>query len=137
MSIQCLLGVPPYRKLGAEASSLQVQASTRLAVVLWEQIVGLAEDKLLLDLSIFVNCWIIHTSPFSLNTVSLSLSLSLLSTPPSYTHLLGITAMSLDCALLSKTSPTELLVKMHFSRLLVIGVQNPAFMLLFQRSFCL
>lgn len=49
---------PHSRKRGAETSLLEVQTSAWLAIVLLEHIRGLAEDKLLLDLSIIFNCWI-------------------------------------------------------------------------------
>lgn len=71
------------RKLQPAACLLQVQASTWLATVLWEHIMGLVEDKLLLDLPIFVNCWITLLNPFHLcfSTVFFLHSLSL-----SHTH---------------------------------------------------
>lgn len=72
-----LVSVPTHsRKFCAKASLLEVQAPMCLALALWKQIIGLAKDKLLLDLSIFVNISSLpqHSSclfqapPFTLHT---------------------------------------------------------------------
>lgn len=105
------------RKLGAEVSLLEFRAATWLAMVLWEHIVGLAEDQLLLDLSIFVNC--------SIHLISASTqNLSLLS--PN-THTPWATVMAVDYTKHGSQGPCKLnYFTLYFSRILVTSAHNPA-----------
>ena len=124
---QLFLWCPTHsRKLGAEASLLEVQASTWLAIVLWEHIIGLTEDKLLLDLSIFVNCWIHLISASTQN-------LSLLS--PN-THTPWATVMAVDYSKHWSQGPWKLNFWLHC---IFPGFwwQVSITLLLFQRYLCL